>query len=67
MAADLSPELSDLLDRARAWVAEDPDEETRAELDAAVTAVAGGGDHTDLADAFRGTLESDPSPEKCNK
>jgi phosphomannomutase len=57
MADALSPELSDLLDRARAWVAEDPDEETRAVLDAAIAAVTGGGDHTDLADAFHGTLE----------
>ena len=56
MADALSPALTELLEQARAWVAEDPDEETRAELDAAIAAVAGGGDHTDLADAFRGTL-----------
>ncbi|MBC2933767.1 phospho-sugar mutase [Nocardioides sp. zg-1228] len=46
----------DLLDRARAWAAEDPDEQTRAELEA-VLAAAGRGEQTDLADRFAGTLE----------
>ena len=55
MAAD--PTLSDLLEQARAWAAEDPDDETRAELLAAVDAVAGGTDPAELADAFSGTLE----------
>jgi phosphomannomutase len=54
---DLTPEVADLLDRARAWAAEDPDPETRAELEAAVEAVVGGEDHSAVADAFRATLE----------
>jgi phosphomannomutase len=51
------PELADLLDRARAWVAEDPDDQTRAELEAVIADVTDGGDDTDLADRFDGTLE----------
>jgi phosphomannomutase len=47
---------TDLLDRARAWAAEDPDEQTRAELEA-VIAAAERGEETDLADRFAGTLE----------
>jgi phosphomannomutase len=50
-------DLSSLLDRARAWAAEDPDEQTRTELQQIVDAVAGGADATDLADRFDGTLE----------
>src|ERR1700712_3023312 len=46
-----------LLDRARAWAAEDPDPATRAELEALIEAAAGGGDTTDLADRFDGVLE----------
>ncbi|MFC6284975.1 phospho-sugar mutase [Nocardioides sp. GCM10027113] len=46
-----------LLERAREWAAEDPDEETRAELDAIIAEVADGGDAADLADRFDGTLE----------
>jgi len=46
-----------LLDRARAWAAEDPDDQTRAELEQLIEAVAGGADATDLADRFDGTLE----------
>jgi phosphomannomutase len=46
-----------LLDRARAWLAEDPDEVTRDELAQVVAAVEGGADATDLADRFAGTLE----------
>src|SRR5688500_12838053 len=45
-----------LLERARAWAAEDPDEQTRAELES-VIAAAERGDETDLADRFAGTLE----------
>jgi phosphomannomutase len=47
---------TDLLDRARAWAAEDPDEQTRAELEA-VIAAAERGEETDLADRFAGPLE----------
>jgi phosphomannomutase len=50
-------EVAELLDRARAWAAEDPDEVTRAELEAIVADVEGGGDSADLADRFDGTLE----------
>jgi phosphomannomutase len=46
-----------LLDLARAWVAEDPDPATRAELEAVVADVEAGGDTADLADRFAGTLE----------
>ena len=52
-----APDTASLLDRARAWAAEDPDAHTRAELEAIVADVAGGGDATDLADRFDGTLE----------
>ena len=45
-----------LLDRARAWAAEDPDHVTRTELEALVAA-AERGEETDLADRFDGTLE----------
>lgn len=45
-----------LVARARAWAAEDPDEQTRAELEALVAA-AERGEETDLADRFAGTLE----------
>ncbi|QZY29939.1 phospho-sugar mutase [Nocardioides coralli] len=50
----------DLLDRARAWAADDPDPETRAELEQVIAEVAAGGDdadRADLADRFAGTLE----------
>jgi phosphomannomutase len=52
-----SADVSALLDAARAWILEDPDEQTRAELEATITAVEAGGDPTDLADRFAGTLE----------
>src|SRR6478752_7628513 len=45
-----------VLDAARAWAAEDPDEQTRAELEALVAA-AERGEETDLADRFAGPLE----------
>ncbi|MCX6397110.1 MAG: phospho-sugar mutase [Propionibacteriales bacterium] len=44
---------ADLLTRARAWAAEDPDPETTAELEGLIAA----GDVEELADRFRGTLE----------
>jgi phosphomannomutase len=50
-------DLSDLLDAARSWAAEDPDPVTRAELEQLIAAIEAGGDPTDLADAFDGTLE----------
>jgi phosphomannomutase len=46
-----------LLERARAWAAEDPDDRTRAELEQIVADVAGGSDAADLADRFAGSLE----------
>ncbi len=45
-----------LVEQARAWAAEDPDEQTRAELEAVIAAAARG-EQTDLADRFAGTLE----------
>ncbi len=53
----MSPDVDVLLDRARAWAAEDPDEHTRAELLDVVSEVEAGADPADLADRFRGTLE----------
>ena len=46
-----------LLERARAWAAEDPDARTRAELEGLIAEVESGGDAADLADRFDGTLE----------
>src|SRR3954471_19338857 len=46
-----------LLERARAWAAEDPDDSTRAELEQIIADVEGGGDSSDLGDRFAGTLE----------
>ncbi|WP_182524361.1 phospho-sugar mutase [Nocardioides dongkuii] len=54
-----SADLPALLETARAWIADDPDERTRAELEQ-VLAGAEAGDETalaDLADRFDGTLE----------
>ena len=48
--------IAPLLDLAKAWAAEDPDEQTRAELES-VIAAAERGEQTDLADRFAGTLE----------
>jgi phosphomannomutase len=45
--------MDDLLDRARAWAAEDPDPATVAELEALIAA----DDRAELADRFDGTLE----------
>ncbi|MGZ6745300.1 MAG: phospho-sugar mutase [Nocardioides sp.] len=52
-----TPDTAVLLDRARAWAAEDPDDQTRAELEAVIAAVEAGGDPADRADRFDGTLE----------
>jgi phosphomannomutase len=46
-----------LIDRARAWIADDPDPETRGELERVLAEVEAGGGSTDLADRFDGTLE----------
>ncbi|MFJ8012958.1 phospho-sugar mutase [Streptomyces sp. NPDC096339] len=46
-------EQDDLITRAQAWLAEDPDPETAAELAALIEA----GDTTELADRFSGTLQ----------
>jgi phosphomannomutase len=56
---DMSPDVDVLLARARAWIAEDPDPHTRAELEQVITDVEGGdaAASADLADRFRGTLE----------
>jgi phosphomannomutase len=57
--SDQSDLPGDLLERARAWAAEDPDPQTRAELEAVVDA-AGSSDEAacaDLTDRFAGTLE----------
>ena len=54
------PPAEELLSRARAWSAEDPDPETRhelAELVRRVEAEPGGADATELADRFAGRLE----------
>ncbi|MEO3936097.1 phospho-sugar mutase [Dermatophilaceae bacterium Soc4.6] len=54
-----TPDLSDLLHRARAWIDDDPDPATRAEL-SDVLSNAGTGDAAaaaDLADRFSGMLE----------
>jgi phosphomannomutase len=45
--------MTDLLERARAWAAEDPDPVTKAELEALIA----DGESDDLADRFAGTLE----------
>jgi phosphomannomutase len=53
--------MDDLLERARAWMADDPDPETRQELAALLDRAQDGVDATqaraDLADRFAGTLE----------
>src|SRR5512133_3283683 len=54
---DATGDVTGLLERARAWLAEDPDERTRAELERVVADVEAGGDPADLADRFDGTLE----------
>jgi len=49
--------MSDLIGQARAWAAEDPDPQTRAELEKLLAAAEDGGDTRELADRFAGTLE----------
>ena len=53
----MTPDVHVLLARARAWLEEDPDRVTRAELEQVMAEVDAGGDPADLADRFRGTLE----------
>lgn len=56
----MTPDVDVLLARARAWLAEDPDPTTQAELEQLVADVERGDDPAhlaDLADRFRGTLE----------
>jgi phosphomannomutase len=55
-----SADIAGLLARARAWAAEDPDKQTRDELEAQVAAVeadSSGAEAADLADRFAGRLE----------
>jgi len=49
--------MTELLTSARDWAADDPDPQTRAELEAVIADVESGGDDADLADRFDGTLE----------
>ncbi|MFZ2501364.1 MAG: phospho-sugar mutase, partial [Nocardioides sp.] len=49
--------MESLLARARHWLAEDPDPQTRAELAALIESVEAGADPAELADRFDGTLE----------
>ncbi|MEO9325883.1 phospho-sugar mutase [Nocardioides sp. C4-1] len=55
----MSPDVDVLIERARAWLDEDPDTTTQVELQRVVTAVENGDTAAaaDLADRFRGTLE----------
>ena len=57
--ADTTAETQQLLDRARAWVAEDPDPATRSELEGLVANAETGHEAAlaDIADRFSGTLE----------
>jgi phosphomannomutase len=52
----MSDATDQLIEQARAWAAEDPDDQTRAELEQ-VVAGAERGEETDLADRFAGPLE----------
>ncbi len=51
-----SADNADLLAAARAWLVEDPDPQTRSELEQLLATVEEGGDLTELADAFRAPL-----------
>lgn len=51
------PPMDNLLAAARAWATDDPDPQTRAELEAVIADVEAGADGADLADRFDGTLE----------
>ena len=55
--SEVTGDVARLLERARAWAAEDPDGRTRAELERVIADVESGGDPADLADRFDGTLE----------
>jgi phosphomannomutase len=57
--AELEERMADVLARVRAWIAEDPDPETRAELDALLRAADAGAPEAlaDLAQRFGGRLE----------
>jgi phosphomannomutase len=46
-----------LLERARAWAAEDPDPQTREELERLIADAERSGDRAEIADRFDGTLE----------
>jgi phosphomannomutase len=48
---------TDLIERARAWAAEDPDPQTRAELEGLLERAGDPDAAAELADRFRGTLE----------
>lgn len=54
-----APDSETLVAQARAWIADDPDEATRAELEDLLRAVEAGDEtaRVDLADRFDGTLE----------
>src|SRR5690349_904416 len=51
-----SADNADLLAAARAWLVEDPDPQTRSELEQLLATVEEGGDLAELADAFRAPL-----------
>ena len=55
----MPPMTDDLVAQARAWIADDPDESTRAELERVIEAVEAGDTAAlaDLTDRFDGTLE----------
>jgi len=57
MSTTASADISALLERARAWIADDPDVDTSAELERVVAEVEAGGSADELADRFDGTLE----------
>ena len=57
MTSSAEADLNDLLDQAGRWATEDPDPETRAELERIIADVTAGADPADLADRFAGTLE----------
>jgi phosphomannomutase len=52
----MTTDVAALLDRARGWAADDPDERTRGRLEEIIAEVEAGGDPSDLADRFAGTL-----------
>ena len=55
----MTPDVDVLLERARGWAAQDPDPQTRAELEQLIADAAAedAAAAADLADRFRGTLE----------